>query len=380
MILTQYASSLAEVYAAAKVAAWKHDYESECYLNNYIGEKKPKLPSGRNTPVLWFRGHEKSWWNLEPSLLRERFSATSFEPAEKWSPNYEQSKLQESYRLQYISARAYHIISDKPANNIEWQEILQHYWVSTRLMDWTENLNIALLFALEPFIANPEDDTFKVKRIEAEPTIWIFNPALSNAKLYDIISNDEDAICDAVRVFFGGAEQNEDKVIKTAREIRNYLHSNRDSIFDAHEFRGSNLVSLSRLAELRASAGANLLQMLKTAEFNPFFFLLLRFYNDGIKLFRELPPLAMIHPYHSQRIAAQKGAFTLFTFPKSDNGNEKITPMNLYPGWDNCLCKIRLTDPQAISDELVRIGFSREDIYPELEVFGKEAERRQIGR
>ena len=389
MILTQEASSLAEVHEAVKIAAQKFDYESWRYLTEIRNAVKaagagagtgadvgagPELPRGTNTPVIWFRGQRQSSWDLEPILLRKQKKDGDPFSDDKWTPGYSQARLQENYRLQYFSARAYHLVAEKPDNNIEWQEILQHYQVSTRLMDWSESLYAALLFALESFIADPGDDTFKVKRISASPTVWLFYPALSNAKLYDMIVNDPSVIKESVDVLLARAPERE-KEQMTAK-ITGYMKDNRDAVLDARGFRGSNLVSLSRLAELRASAGADLLQMLTSGEFNPFFYLLLRIYNDGIALENDLPPVAMIHPYHSPRIAIQNGAFTVFPFPKNKAG-ARVTPLNKFPGWDNCLCEIRLTDPQAIADEMAYNGFSREDLYPELETYGKETERRQ---
>ena len=50
---------------------------------------------------------------------------------------------------------------------------------------------------------------------------------------------------------------------------------------------------------------------------NVFYRLLTKIYVEGytLKSKKMPPPLAVIHPYHSKRIQAQKGAFTIFPFP-----------------------------------------------------------------
>ena len=48
---------------------------------------------------------------------------------------------------------------------------------------------------------------------------------------------------------------------------------------------------------------------------NSVYYVLGRIYSDGYILEdRKIPPLAVVHPYHSERIKAQKGVFTVFPF------------------------------------------------------------------
>ena len=46
---------------------------------------------------------------------------------------------------------------------------------------------------------------------------------------------------------------------------------------------------------------------------------------------RELPPLAVIQPYHSERIKAQRGVFTAFPFYNEEEYDEDYRSMGLNP-------------------------------------------------
>ena len=76
---------------------------------------------------------------------------------------------------------------------------------------------------------------------------------------------------------------------------------------------------LSVLHDLASQTRHNLQNLLKQKEFNPYYYLLLRYYADGLPVFIDesqeedfLPPLAVLQPYHSIRIKEQKGVFTIF--------------------------------------------------------------------
>lgn len=89
-----------------------------------------------DAPNFWFRGHQKSCWSLVPKLYRPHQSARAL------------LKLEDEIREEF-ARRAPSLTSYRPANAWEWYFLMQHYSAPTRLLDWTEDPLIGLLFALK---------------------------------------------------------------------------------------------------------------------------------------------------------------------------------------------------------------------------------------
>jgi hypothetical protein len=105
-----------------------------------------------------FRGHSNGGWNLKPTLYRDEFLIKK--------------------DIFGVEAPFFHDFIGLSGNSLitkdSWEILfcMRHYGVPTRLLDWTENLFVALYFALHP-IEN--------EKIE-NPCIWILNPYSLNKK------------------------------------------------------------------------------------------------------------------------------------------------------------------------------------------------------
>ena len=306
---------------------------------------------------LWFRGQGKSGHNpwkkytLSPNILRGTYISSDFL----------RLHLKEDYRFQHFPARSYHIIKSKPDNNIEWQEIMQHHMLKTRLIDWSEKPTVALLFALLPFI----DTQSAAKRPQADPVVWMLNPARLNDKVYTAL-RDRTLIEEALSDMNYNVRDRK----KVASAIYNRM-ANKESYLEDADYMMSNIISLSRLENMRALVGERMPNLLKNNQVNPFYYLLLRVYSDGIQTDKEIPPLAMIHPSHSERIAMQQGAFTIFPFPSRMQNHRA---MEQIPECAECICEIYLTNPSRIAVEMIEQGFTITDLYPELENYARVIE------
>lgn len=84
-----------------------------------------------STTLPWFRGQGQAEWSLVPGLYRGHVD-----------PTFER-EITRDFKL---SAPSY--LSQKPACDIEWLFIMQHYSMPTRLLDWTEHYLTALYFAV----------------------------------------------------------------------------------------------------------------------------------------------------------------------------------------------------------------------------------------
>lgn len=139
----------------------------------------------------------------------------------------------------------------------------------------------------------------------------------------------------------------------------------------------NRIIGLSALEVERNAYKGKEIEALKNFEINPFFYLLLRYYSDGLPVdLGKLPPLAVIHPYHSQRIKIQKGVFTVFPYYIPDKKMKKIwKDTGAYPSFgmeymEQCipyLQKIRIVNPHRVAQELMITGSKRGNLYPDMQ-------------
>jgi hypothetical protein len=121
---------------------------------------------------LWFRGVSQAKYSLLPGIYRRANEA------------YNESDL--LVRFKQLAAPR---LSYQPENDWEWYFVAQHYGLPTRLLDWTENLFVAMYFALS---AGLDDISQKeIVRRDAKPcgepvygdespTIWMMDAGSLN--------------------------------------------------------------------------------------------------------------------------------------------------------------------------------------------------------
>ena len=95
----------------------------------------------------WFRGHSKEFNNLTPKIFRPEYQT---EIHKAFKPDFE-FEIVENFKRYAPS-----IIQNLPEtkNYLSWLFIMQHHSFPTRLLDWTENILVALFFAI---IDSPQD-------------------------------------------------------------------------------------------------------------------------------------------------------------------------------------------------------------------------------
>lgn len=79
---------------------------------------------------IWYRGHSNDAWLLTPSLMRE--------------DNYAVKEKELFNEFQKTASRLF----DKRSNDWESLFDMQHYWIPTRLLDWTTVMGVAVAFIL----------------------------------------------------------------------------------------------------------------------------------------------------------------------------------------------------------------------------------------
>lgn len=333
----------------------------------YVDEIGNRYKDSGMTKALWFRGHEYAHYNLEPNLFRgAQYKYNSL-------LTYSNNHLREDYRYQHFMARNYDKTDYREPHSIfEWQEVMQHFFSKTRLMDWSEFLFSALEFALEAYLIPYNNLEISEKRRKMQPTLWVLQPNQLNMQVYDSITGERDfPILAKVLSDMDWFTRNEIGMeLKNGKEIYFSLDNRSD-----HNF--SDIVSLTALEQLRRSYTGHEIEAVKRRELNPFFYILSRIYADGVPVeYNTVPPLAVIHPYHSQRIKAQKGVFTVFPFYILGDTEEQIKKMNVnfnpvsmeyMSKCQSSLYEIHLTNPAKIAEQMRMIGCKSSDLYPDTQ-------------
>lgn len=107
--------------------------------NDFLAEVKQAESELGNPREVWYRGHSQESWELVPSLLRE----------DDW-----ESKEKELF-LEFSKIAS--PLFDKRANDWETLFDMQHYWIPTRLLDWTTVMGVGIAFILHADYSGSEN-------------------------------------------------------------------------------------------------------------------------------------------------------------------------------------------------------------------------------
>lgn len=385
-------SSIMEYYGQKDSDACIRSYNAYSMSDVYhilsiVGEEVFKNTGDIIGRPLWFRGQESEEYILLPSLYRDREN----KPNKKTS--YSTLSLAEEYRHQNFSARVNHLTQTHPNSRVEWQEVLQHHFGKTRFMDWSESVETAVNFALEPFLDTKDSEDNRRKRSTTTPMIWVLNPYQLNEHVYDFFADESNLgyVEKALQNLFHIGKDS----ISMGCRIQEELRNNKDIYFNFDENNTidvaiNGLVSVCILDEHYHYNAEHMKNMLYQHEFNPFFYLIVRYYADALPVKADLnktvlPPIASIQPYHSERIRAQRGTFTIFpNYWRTDTAKQFAgTPMDIIAMESqecilDCFCNIRLCDPVKIARELIYAGERWPEIYPDIQRYADYLETKKF--
>lgn len=330
-------------------------------------------------PVLWFRGVDDIDYSLVPSLFRRGVRVER----EKEEGNYSPLHYAEDIRTQHYIAKNYHFFAKEPSSRVEWLEVMQHHEMSTRVMDWSESSIHSLLFAVEAFFDKRR--FHGQRRSMCVPCVWVLEPGKLNKKIFQYLgkkiegrSGFIDGLLDELMLDASERNQIFESMMRFVGEKYNQTDDtcHIDYILNLSVLNDEILRDRSRIRYL----------LEKGDIMNPYYYILSRIYSDGhILADRDLPPLAVVHPYHSERIKAQKGVFTVFPY-YAENENDKIVrkvgvnpdAMENIGMAEECLHKIVINNPQKIAYELLMNGMNTSWLYPEMPIVASEIENRRI--
>ena len=376
-------SSLSQIYTYIR---WIQDYAAKPNLQENEGRAQTqqlKPENGGKFPPIWFRGHEDANYTLLASLLRDNKVSTA--PIDDRNPTTRRAihstiHTQEDQRHYAFRSKMNHMVSyvPGPCNQLEWQEYMQHHSMRTRMLDWSETLHAALAFALRAFLDPKNTESERARRQKIDPVLWVLLPTKLNELVYESLI-DPQLISHAIQCL---TFSDDDHLLTQNRMFRNlkkykeiYFHLSENN---KQQLALNKLISLSVIDQNCATCGALLPSMLKDSEYNPFHYLLTRYYSHALPTQKTLPPLATLHPYHSDRIRAQHGSFTIFPINTANNENGQTysyrNAMEHIAGMHQCLFEIRITNANQIAHELLLSGIRESTLFPEPEVFSNEFE------
>lgn len=356
-----------------------------------ISELSSESQNASEPKTLWFRGMDYGGHPLIPSLYRINDLVNADDNDYKTS--YFKLRYAEEMRTQHYIAKNYHYYDKLPSSQLEWLEVMQHHSVKTRLLDWSESAIHSLIFSVEAFLNSSKfDDPARRKQF---PCVWVLNPQKMNVTNFD-------KLLDEIR----SNAQLQQEVIKelclTKKEIKEF----NKKIVDCKTFLGKYLATdnklmpdikhlkcIVNLSTINDEIHINRIRLKNMILENETFllsYLLSRIYSDGIILDdRQLSPLAIVHPFHSERIKSQKGVFTVFPFYKENINNEvsdsqlrklkiDLNAMQYNQSANEALIRIEIVNPKKIAHELLSNGINTSWLYPELPIVANEIESHKI--
>lgn len=107
--------------------------------NEFLKEIREAENELGNPREIWYRGHSNHTWSLTPSLLRQQ--------------DWERKEKELFLEFTKTASRLF----EKRSNDWETLFDMQHYWIPTRLLDWTTVMGVAIAFILHGEYSDTED-------------------------------------------------------------------------------------------------------------------------------------------------------------------------------------------------------------------------------
>jgi len=151
---------------------WQKNRIEICNLGDYV-EQNCRIIQEWGEKTVWFRGMCSDFFSLLPSLFRKLdFDLSLYANQTKF--------LKDAY---YITISESNLWKEQIQGTLKHMSILQHYGIPTSLLDFSDDMLVALHFALNPDV--PED-LEKVDNYIYQPKVIIFNPYKYNEAIMNM--------------------------------------------------------------------------------------------------------------------------------------------------------------------------------------------------
>lgn len=294
---------------------------------------------------LWYRGQENSIYGLLPGVMRKnntnRLDFNYLSQYQRYL--YEEFKYRADGAPEVMD-RSYYGISDYLA-------LMQHYGVNTNLMDWSEDAFTGLYFALEKLIIHEK------RMLESDAAIFVFSPHLYNEARNYMINEGAQATSCTESAFLASKKTADcsDGLIPNIAAVYN------GEVYDMFLMGNREYESENRYGYINE-------MLLKGKEEMAYL------------------PLAVYTSRLNPRIRSQSGifvAYNLYTEPSISVDSYSYMDLEKVQDYYLNVCKrknkerflykivIEKNAAKEIAECLVRMGFSKERIYPELTSIGQ---------
>lgn len=115
------------------------------------------------------------------------------------------------------------------------------------------------------------------------------------------------------------------------------------------------------------------------------YILIQTYMRTDLQKYYEVLPLGIVEAYHSERIRAQRGVFTLFPYYEENSFYQAAAKMNIpldsmefMKDGNIFLHRISLNNAEEIAYELINSGLNVSWLYPEMPVVSNAIERRGV--
>ncbi len=198
-----------------------------------------------NPQEIWFRGQSNESWGLTPSLLR-----------------YSDWQLKEKDLFREFQKTA-SVLFDK--RNSDWEILfdMQHYWIPTRLLDWTTVLGVAVAFVIF-------DDL-----TDTDSAVYLLDPISLNKIIgRDIIDIPEDRNFNYTEIYWDNRPFRADKPIAIRPSFQSKRIQAQKGVFTVHGQIAEGLeITASQCIEkviLKKGAKQEAIQFLKWANLDEY--------------------------------------------------------------------------------------------------------------
>ena len=252
---------------------------------------------GDETFGLWFRGHERSDYTLTPGILRR--------PGGDKNSYLDEVSLTRHFQTMNPDA------APRDATDFEWLVRMQHYLTPTRLLDWTENLLVALYFA----VRNPAQDS------AGDAAVWMLNARRLNwhasaTTRYSLLAfpADPDVIARTCLCRVRGRPEWHDVFNRELSRVRfdreDYRHVRIAEAIDSRKAVGLGANSLNDLNA--AQCDLRRFEVVKGGKSEKIDLYSSTVWRTPAGLYSRLRmPVAVYAPLSNRRIRSQSGVFTL---------------------------------------------------------------------